>query len=175
MPLDWETSRDLGPYIDIHLAYELKYLLVTSTTWTAVRAEGVRAKWPDHLVVIALESAFVHTRTICEFLRLREGWSKDRSPHRPTDLPLWTAYESAMHMKVLHPDPRRPYQPGEQAGDDLQTRVVDLAGEALRAWDEVADQPEMAEFRPQMMRARITAVAEAAHAARRLGVARVFA
>ena len=38
-----------------HPVYELKYLLVAATTWTAVRAETDRAPWPDHLVVMAMD------------------------------------------------------------------------------------------------------------------------
>ncbi|MCA1697044.1 MAG: hypothetical protein LC749_21265, partial [Actinobacteria bacterium] len=101
MALDWDIGRDLEPYIETHLAYELKYLLVGATTWSAVHAEVGRGPWPHHLVVIAMESAFVHTRTLCEFLSLEEGWARGpRSPHLVPALPLWHRYCGPMHMKV---------------------------------------------------------------------------
>jgi hypothetical protein len=174
MALDWDTDRDLGPYIETHLVYELKYLLVAATTWAAVHAEADRERWPDHLVVMAMESAFVHTRTLCEFLTLEEGWSKGRSRHEAPALPLWNAYHAPMHMKVLHPDPRRPYAPGKREGDDLKDRVADLAREVLMAWDQVAEQDEMAMFRSVMAQARRSAVADSRLSARRMGITPLF-
>jgi hypothetical protein len=174
MAFDWNIDRDLEPYIETHLVYELKYLLVAAVTWSAVDAEADRAPWPDHLVVMAMESAFVHARTLCEFLALEEGWSKDRSPHDAPPLPLWNEYCEPMHMKVLHPDPRRPYAPGERKGDDLKDRVVDLAQEVLAGWDQVADQEGMAVFRASMVRARNSAVADSHRAARRMNARAPF-
>jgi hypothetical protein len=168
MAFDWDIDRDLQPYIETHLVYELKYLLVAAGTWSVVHAERDRAAWPDHLVVMAMESAFVHTRTLCEFLALEEGWAKGRSPHHAPALPLWNEYCAPMHMKLLHPDPRRSYAPGEQKGDDLKDRVVDLAHEVLAGWDQVADQEGMAAFRISMVRARDSAVADCQQAARRM-------
>lgn len=175
MGLDWDIRRDLEPYIETHLWYELKYLLVAATTWSAVHVEAGRGSWPHHLVVIAMESAFVHTRTLCEFLGLEGGWARGpRSPHLVPVLPLWRQYSGPMHMKVLHPDPRRPYMTGVQAGDDLKDRVVDLAQEVLVAWDTVADQLEMIDFRTVMLRVRDSAVADARNSAARMSAQTVF-
>jgi hypothetical protein len=176
MAFSWDISRDLGQYIEVHLAYEIKYLLVAATTWSAVHAETERAAWPNHLVVMAMESAFVHTRTLSEFLGLEEGWAKGRrSPHQPPMLPIWSQYDRPMHMKVLHPDPRRPYAPGQYDGDDLKDRVVDLAQEVLGAWDQVAEQAAMTEFRNSMVVAREIAVDASQRAAHRLRISPVFA
>jgi hypothetical protein len=79
-----------------------------------------------------------------------------------------------MHMKVLHPDPRRPYAPGKRDGDDLKDRVVDLAREVLMAWDQVAEQDEMARFRSVMAQARRSAVADSRLSARRMGITPLF-
>jgi hypothetical protein len=122
-----------------------------------------------------MESAFVHTRTLCEFLNLEEGWGKGpRSPHSAPSLPLWHQYSGPMHMKVLHPDPRRPYMIGVQDGDDLKERVVDLALEILVAWDAVAEQPEMTAFRTPMLTARQRAVADGRNSAARMSVQPLF-
>ncbi|MGH3370990.1 MAG: hypothetical protein ACRDPR_13430 [Nocardioidaceae bacterium] len=175
MALDWDIRRHLEPYIETHLVYELKYLLVAATTWSAVQAEQDREPWPDHLVVMAMESAFVHNRTLCEFLGLKEGWaSGPRSPHSAPRLPLWDRYSKPMHMKVLHPDPRRPYATGVQGGDDLKDRVVDLAREVLFAWDQVAQQAEMTDFRGAMVRARNSAVVDSQRSAARMTVKALF-
>lgn len=174
MAFDWDPARDLGPYIETHLGYELKYLLVAATTWSAVHAEGDRWRGPNHLVVMAMESAFTHTRNLSEFLLLEDGWRK-RSPHQPPDLPLWGKYQRPLHMKVLHPDPSRPYLPGERGGDDLNDRVVDLATEMLNGWAVVSEQPAMAALREVMDAARAVAVAEAEDAAGRMGIESPFA
>jgi len=175
MAFDWNIDRDLEPYIQTHLVYELKYLLVAATTWSAVREQTDRAPWPDHLVVMAMESAFVHTRALSEFLGLEEGWAKGpRSAHSAPPLPLWAHYSGPMHMKVLHPDPRRPYAPGVQDGDDLKDRVVDLALEVLAAWDGVAEQAEMAQFRTAMVHARNSAVETSHLSAARMTIMPLF-
>jgi len=125
---------------------------------------------------MAMESAFVHTRVLCEFLLLEEVWAKDggRAPHTPPALPLWAQYRRPMHMKVLHPDPTRPYVAEQQPGDDLKDRVFDLAAEVLKGWDLVARQPPMALFRSAMIRARNGAVADGAATAGRLHERPVF-
>jgi hypothetical protein len=167
-------ERDLGPYIETHLAYELKYLLVAATTWSAVHDEKRRAPWPDHLVVMAMESAFVHKRTLCEFLTLDEGWAK-KSPHRAPALPAWDVYKGPMHMKVLHPDPRRPYAEKKRPGDDLPGQVLKLASETLGGWDGVEAQVEMDAYREAMNAARVTAIGDACRAAQRMKVRPTFA
>jgi hypothetical protein len=170
---DSDPITDLDSYVATHLAYELKYLLVAATTWAAVHDEAQRSAWPSHLVVFSMESAFVHTRTLCEFLMLEQGWKK-KSPHAKATLPLWDTYKGPMHMKVLHPDPRRPYVPGACPGDDLKERVVDLAQEVLSAWDIVSVQPAMLPIRSAMMAARGSAVADAHRSAARLGMSSPF-
>jgi hypothetical protein len=169
----WSIERDLAPYIETHLAYELKFLLVGATTWSAVHDEAARAQWPHHLVVMAMEASFVHTRTLSEFLGQQEGW-EDRSPHIAPALPLWRVYCEPMHMKVLHPDPRRPYEIGARRGDDLKEQVVALAQEVLDGWDAVSAQTSMERFRDPMIEARGRAVDDAQRAARRLGISIVF-
>ncbi len=147
MALDWPLPNALIDYIETHLAYELKYLLVAATTWTAVHEEQDRGSYPDHLVVMAMESAFVHTRTLSEFLLKQEGWSKDRrTPHSRPKLPKWNHYSQPMHTKVLHPSPDRPYAPEVRKGDDLKDQVLDLASEVLAGWDTVAAQPGMGSY-----------------------------
>lgn len=165
----WDTDSDLGPYIATHLAYELKYLVVAATTWTAVHMERDRGAWPDHLVVMSMESAFVHTRTLGEFLLRDQGWAS-RSPHEAPELPLWNAYSSALHTRVLHPSPTRPQGSQVGRGADLKDRVLDLAREILDGWDEVRRQAVMAFVAGDMLAAHTTALAEGVRAARRLNV-----
>ena len=164
---------DLTHYIDVHLRYELKYLLVAVTTWKAVHDAPQRGPHAPHLVVLAMESAFVHTRVLYEFLHLEEGWA-GRSPHAVSVSSLWTAYKTPMHEKVLHPSPRRPYEPGAMAGDDLKDRVVDFGSDILTMWRGLGEQPAMRSYAATMTSAADAAVADASSTAEWFGIERVF-
>jgi hypothetical protein len=165
---------ELRGYIDTHLAYELKYLLVAATTWAAVHHEVDRRPWPDHLVVLAMESAFVHTRVLYEFIGGEEGWG-NRSPHSPLRSDLWQEYQGPMHQKVLHPAPTRPYQPTGTTADDLKERVVDFALDVLDLWERVAQQQVMRHHRTSMEDARRNAIRDAERSAQILKISPVFA
>jgi hypothetical protein len=89
-------------------------------------------------------------------------------------LPLWNEYCEPVHMKVLHPDPRRPYTAGERKGDDLKDRVVDLAEEVLAGRDQVAGRGGMAALRASMVRPRNSPVADSHRAARRMNARALF-
>lgn len=164
---------DLSDYVDVHLRYELKYLLVAATTWSAVQDAQHREPHAPHLVVLATESAFVHTRVLYEFLHLDEGWA-DRSPHAVSRSTLWTSYKTPLHEKVLHPSPRRPYVAGQMLGDDLKDRVVDFATDVLRMWRDVALQPSMGPHAATMTSASDAAVVDARSSAEWFGIEPVF-
>lgn len=164
---------DLNDYIAVHLRYELKYLLVDATTWSAVRREEDRGPHAPHLVVMAMESAFVHTRVLYEFLTHDEGWSK-KTPHERKQSDLWDEFKTPMHTKVLHPCANRPYVPTNTSADDLKDKVVDLALDVLRLWDEVAGDTAMVHVHDDMTEARRFAVEDALHSARWFGVAPSF-
>lgn len=171
MSFSWDIQGDLLPYIDEHLAYEMKYLIVAATTWSAVRHEADRARWPDHLVVFAMDSAFVHTRTLCEFLKLKARWANGPlSPHSPPPLPVWSHYSGPVNLRVLHPDPRRPNAAAAHDGDDLKDRVIDLAREVINAWEQVAAQVQMSGFREAKTQALANAIAEGQRSATRMNV-----
>jgi hypothetical protein len=140
------VAFDLNDYIDEHLRYELKYLLVGATTWSAVNDPDDRGPHAPHLVVLALESVLVHTRVLYEFLHHEEGWA-DRSPHSVTQSEFWASYKKPLHERVLHPSRRRPYAPGKMVGDDLKCRVVDFATDILTMWRDVAGQVAMRSYK----------------------------
>lgn len=164
---------DLNEYIDVHLGYELKYLLVAATTWRAVHDPASRGRHPPHLVVLAMESAFVHSRVLYEFLHLEEGWA-GRSPHAAATSVLWAEYRTPLHEKVLHPSPRRPYAEGALAGDDLKDRVADLAGDIVQVWRDVASQTAMEPHREQMLDAVSGAIVDATQTAAWFKVGPIF-
>jgi hypothetical protein len=159
---------DLRKYISIHLAYELKFLLVAAATWTAREHHGENR--PDHLAVMAMDSAFVHARVLYEFLTRepRSGWETKRTPHDAVASDLWAEYSAPMHDKVLHPSPKRPYRPTGTTADDLHGQVLNLSRDVLRLWKGVAAQSVMEPYRVAMHAAAETAVQEAANAAERL-------
>lgn len=164
----------LDDYIGVHLAYELKYLLVAATTWQAVQHPGDREPWPPHLVVMSMDSAFVHARVLYEFVTREDHW-KRTAAHMPRIAPLWVKYEDAMHRRVLHPDPRRPQAAGTQHGDDLKDRVVDFARDLLALWDDITTDPQMRPYRSTMSNTRAAAVADAKQVADAMRIAPLFA
>jgi hypothetical protein len=171
------TSFDLQSYMNIHLRYEMKFLLAAATTWVGVHDEADRHRGPPHLVEMAMESAFVHTRVLYEFIgREGDGWKKKRhrSPHSPVRSELWDEYKDAMHQKVLHPDPSRPYQPTGTPADELKDRVLDLAQDVLDRWDDVANQSAMEPYRELMADVRHGASRDAAKSAVGISIAPVF-
>lgn len=167
------STFDLSDYLAVHLHYELKYLLVDATTWAAVRSPGDRGRHAPHLVVMSMESAFVHTRVLYEFLTHDEGWAK-RTPHERRQSDLWDEYKVAMHTKVLHPGANRPYEPTNTSADELQHRVVDFAHDILALWDDVAAEKAMAAHRDTMTDSRAYAVEEARRSADWFGIPPVF-
>ena len=160
---------DLDDYIGEHLRYELKYLLVAATTWRAVHDPNDRGSHAPHLVVLATETAFVHTRVLYEFLHLEEGWAK-RSPHEVVPSPLWKAYKIPLHEKVLHPSPRRPYKHSSNPGDDLKERVADFANDILTMWRSVLGQSAMVPHQAAMTEASEAAVGDATASAAWFGI-----
>jgi len=68
-----------------------------------------------------MEAAYLHVRNLNEFLRREDKWQPrfERSPHGGVTPYLWTAHEVAIHAKLLHPDPDRPYEPAAKSGDNL--------------------------------------------------------
>lgn len=164
---------DLNDYIDEHLRYELKYLLVGATTWRAVHDPENRGPHAPHLVVLAMESVFVHTRVLYEFLHHEEGWA-GRSPHSVTQSELWATYKKPLHEKVLHPSPRRPYVPEAMVGDDLKYRVVDFATDILTMCRDVAAQVAMRSYKTTMIDASNAAVVDATSSASWFAIEPVF-
>jgi hypothetical protein len=158
-----EAKRHPGLQISSAARYELKYLLVSATTWSAVSDPEDRGPHAPHLVVLAMESV-VHTRVLYEFLHHEEGWA-DRSPHSITQSELWATYKKPLHKKVLHPSPRRPYAPGKMVGDDLKYRVVDFATDILTMWRDVTGQVAMRSYKTTMISASNAAVVDATSSA----------
>lgn len=163
-------------HIQVHLAYELKFLLVAATTWEAARRDELRhAHRIPHLMTMSMESAFVHTRALCEFLAepKTDQWARLRV-HEPVRIPLWDVYCTPMHDKVLHLNPRRPYRSTGELADGLKDQVIELARAVLVAWDEVAAQPTMEALAPSMAQARKMAITEGRMVAEHFGVPAVF-
>ena len=164
---------DLNDYVAVHLRYELKYLLVDATTWSAVHREEDRAPHAPHLIVMAMESAFVHTWVSYEFLTHDEGWSK-KTPHARKQSDLWGEFKTPMHTKVLHPGANRPYVPTITSADDLKDKVVDFAVDVVQLWDEVIVDPTMAHVHDDMRDARRFAHEDALYGARWFGIIPLF-
>jgi hypothetical protein len=174
---------DLHAYIGVHLAYEVKYLLVGATTWKALDREqtlSLDRRRPD-VARLAMEAAYVHVRNLNEFFRRAEQWktkpnTPPYSPHSKVASPLWAELGGAVHAKLLHPDPlKRPYQSTGERADQLMSMIVEFAEEAVDAWVTVSRQRQMEPYRQEMIQALNVAIEEASDAARWLGIEPLFA
>lgn len=65
---------DLHKYIRVHFAYELEYLLVGATAWSA--RQGPPAPGQPDVATLAMEVAYVHVRNLNEFFQTRRPTAK---------------------------------------------------------------------------------------------------
>lgn len=171
-PADFDLQR----YTSHHFAFELRFLLVAAATWQAcVDCPGERSRWPDHLIVMAGDSAFLHARNLLEVMTGREGWGKRLGiGDRRQASPFLNGYEDALHERVFHPDPRRGYLGAERPDDDLKDQVVVAAQDVLDVLEDFMSLDAVADARQALIDARHVALAEAEQAALRLGVRSPF-
>ena len=87
----------------------------------SVQSRGHRTERSSRPRYVSMEAAYLHVRNLNEFLRREDKWQPrfERSPHGGVTPYLWTAHEVAIHAKLLHPDPDRPYEPAAKSGDNL--------------------------------------------------------
>jgi len=156
-------------WVEIHLGYDLKYLLVGATTWSCSRAFEWRADWPLHLNNLAQDSALLHTRGLYEFfVKDTKEWRQNRAEiglAAPVSSPLFKKYELAINEKVHHVSPWRPFVASGSAGDDLHERVLDFAHDLVGIWDRVGTSPETAACHYAFAAAREAAIVAAAECA----------
>ena len=182
------TAEDALEDLREHVSFELQSLLIAAVCWLAEDQGTKPTAQADYLKGLAQDSALVHARNLFEFLADKKENERrlvdqglpfgGATTRKRLNLPrqhstLWKEYRVAVTRKVLHMSSWRPHVPGEpdgrEAADDLQYRVLDLAQDALRCWDEMLDQSDEP-CRPVLVDGRREAIKQAKRAADGYGI-----
>lgn len=158
---------ELERIIRVDLYEELRWLLVGQTTWETVRrlvpADPHRdERLPDHLVMLAMNSAFVHGRTLLEFftattdqrdqIEVRDGvtWKQFELHGAAQQHSGWLArWDEVLNARLFHIRYNRPQPMHTKRGSlrdqpiadlDIKFEVSAIADEVLKKWTEFTGQ-----------------------------------
>ncbi|WP_204081383.1 hypothetical protein [Mycobacterium riyadhense] len=164
----------LRKFISEDLYNELRYLLVAATQWAAydqlVDKCGTRVQgdFPRHFKVLAMDSAFLHSRSLYEFFTSKDGksskhlltWKALGLSERLTS-PIYDKFRVPLHKRLMHLEPDRP---GEIA---IKDEVVTIAKDVLALWDKFAASAEVSKYAAELDEARARAILDSNETAQR--------
>jgi hypothetical protein len=148
--LDYQGKEE---YIREHLHYELRWLLAAATEWH-IQRELQLEKDGYEVQVFAMDSAFVHARTLFEFFLKASGknyygadeflgpgfdlqsayYNSNGAENPPAGTWVGPLHGFVMHAQNRsHPIPLDSLSSGKQ---DLNRMPVDFAHEVLRLWED---------------------------------------
>jgi len=127
-------------YIEKHLSNELHWLLRAATEWS-LQAQLELGIDGYHMQVYAMDSAFVHARTLFEFFlsrATRNHYSASQFLPAVLTSDLYDDWKDPLHKFLMHADNRSfPRQLRTPDGPkDLNQMPVYFAKEVLRLWKE---------------------------------------
>jgi hypothetical protein len=156
----------------VHYGYELRTMLVAATDWTAwrsLRSEPDRV--PPYGIDLAQDSTFLHARNLYDLLvveHARKGERRALGLSKAVKRTLYTAaFEKAVHEKLFHVSPDRPFTPTGVPADKIIDQVLDIARDALDRWDALRAKVTDAVFGEALDAARTFAITAASEAAQR--------
>lgn len=149
------TVSQKRQFIERELGYELRCLLGAATLWQILKNEGAGFN-----VVIAMDSVFVHTRTLFNFFTKSKGQDISisefgPSPYQSTLFDLW---ENPLNRHVLHISKGRANPINTQTSGHLNEQVVLFANEILNLWDKFALDPAATNFASVIKQTRADAI-----------------
>ena len=138
--------NDPDGYLEQHLANELHWLLRAANEWVVQDGLGLAIDG-YHCQVYAMDSAFLHARTLFEFFTSDETRSNyytvDQFGLTKLDSPLYRAgWKSGLHEYLMHAQRREGQQPLTDANGTqkaLKTMAPDFAAEIVRLWQVFVD------------------------------------
>jgi hypothetical protein len=136
----------LGPaekeeYLKKHLFNELRWMLCAATEWSIQEQLGLGIDG-YHVQVYAMDSAFLHARTLFEFFLNKTGknyYGYDKFLKTEVKSDKYGNWATPLHRHLMHAQIRsQPQQLESLSGDmkDLNKMPVDFACEVLRLWKE---------------------------------------
>lgn len=135
---------DPDAYLEQHLSNELHWLLRAANEWT-VQNDLKLGVDGYHVQVYAMDSAFLHARTLFEFLTgtrtKRNYFTVDQfGLTRPLKSGLYdNGWKSALHEYLMHAQARDDPQPliaSDGTSKHLKFMAPDFAAEVIRLWGE---------------------------------------
>jgi hypothetical protein len=140
-PLVHKRKEDMEDYIRNHLFIELSWLLYAATEWS-LQNQLKLGIGGYHVQVYAMDSAFLHARTLFEFF-VQPPTSNHYSSKEFLGAELISHNYSAnwkdtLHKFLMHAQDRSRPIPLKNTGvgKDLNQMPVDFAREILRLWEE---------------------------------------
>jgi hypothetical protein len=142
-PLNHQAKKD---YLEVHLFNELRWLLGAATEWFIQEQLKLGIVGYD-VQVYAMDSAFVHARSLFEFFVGKSSKNHYSVKHFIAGAaPLTSAsytkdWSVPLHKYVIHAQTRLHPAPLSSSGTqkDLNKMPVDFAIEILRLWKEFED------------------------------------
>ena len=137
---------DPDRYLEQHLANELHWLLRAANEW--IVQDRLRLSIDGyHCQVYAMDSAFLHARTLFEFFTSSQTGSNyytvDQFGLMALDSPPYrTGWKSGLHEYLMHAQERENQRPlTDVKGTEklLKMMAPDFAAEIVRVWEEFVD------------------------------------
>lgn len=165
---------DPEKFIDLHLYNELRWLLVAAVTWKSCR-ESTHPPPVPNLIVMAMDSALVHSRSLYEFFI---GGSKKNACAMHRDFlghalrsDLYQVYEKSINKALMHPDAsRQVLEPAPATDDALNAQVERFAADIIRLFREFAEELPDSKLKESAALALLKSRNEAARQAEALGI-----
>lgn len=155
------TEQQKRKFISEDLYYELRCLLGATVLWKAFKAQR---KGFD--VVVAMDSAFVHTRCLYKF------FTQSQSSHDISIVEFGTAaypstlfstWEEALNRHVLHISKGRVAPTNRDSTTHLNEHVEDFANDIYQLWIKFENDPQASTFATELLDARTKAVQDASN------------
>ncbi|HKX73151.1 MAG TPA: hypothetical protein VJM32_04025 [Candidatus Saccharimonadales bacterium] len=137
------NNVQLKDYLESHLNGELQWLLRAATEWHAQKQLNLRVGG-YHAQVYAMDSAFLHARTLFEFFTKNTSdnyYAVDAYGLAPIQSPLYTNnWVGVLHGYLMHAQdrssPRQLTSFDGSTSRDLNQMPTDFAREVVRLWTE---------------------------------------
>jgi hypothetical protein len=186
------THSDLIRLIEEDLYHEVRFLLVGAANWVAADAANrqvagspAETSLPAHLIVMSMDSAFLHARNLYEFFTTPRNVAQRRLGDRATWLTfnaaapqrstLYNQWRPVLHERLVHLSITRP-NPVSASGAPLGAtalngEVLNFAQDVLNLWRAFEADPSVLAFKSPLEGARKQAIDQARQASARLGQA----
>jgi hypothetical protein len=166
------TDQQKRTFINEDLYYELRCLLGATTLW-----EAFKAQHRGFDVVVAMDSAFVHTRCLYKFFTQQQSGhdiSITEFGAAAYSSTLFSTWEEALNRHVLHISKGRSAPTNRDSTTHLNEHVEDFADDIYKLWVKFENDPLASTFATELLDARTKAVQDAGNDASKHKISPIF-